>query len=98
MVGDGGEMAPLRLQEFLTGNAPADHGPITAGFGPAVNERYADEAEEDLANRARRHTGNFNFGFDARAAQDDASDDEFNPDADQEATGAFGHLNEKKPS
>ena len=48
MVGDGGEMAPLRLQEYLAGNAPADLGPVAAGFGPAANERQAEDQEEDL--------------------------------------------------
>lgn len=69
MVGDGGEMAPLRLQEFLTGNAPADLGPVTAGFGPAVNERQGDLPDEDQIY-ARKHTGTFNFDFDSKAVQD----------------------------
>lgn len=83
MVGDGGEMAPLRLQEFLTGNAPSDLGPVTAGFGPAVN------AGEDYKGETfgRRHTGNFNF---AKDLQDGESDDE---DFNADATANFANLN-----
>jgi hypothetical protein len=93
MVGDGGEMAPLRLQEFLTGTAPADLGPITGGFGPAVNARQEDQQEEEEVYE-RRHTGNFNFDLQARDLQDGESDEDFNADA----TANFSNLNVKAES
>ena len=91
MVGDGGDMAPLRLQQFLTGNDQEALGPVTAGFGPAVNSGEEETKEmEELRKSGRRHTGNFNFDLAVTKEMADEDYDElFNP-------GNFDHL-DKKP-
>ena len=80
----------------MTGNDEEALGPVTAGFGPAVNAGKDESPElEELRKSGRRPTGNFNFDLAATAKFDqgsNSSDDEFNPDSNPK----FSHL-DKKP-